>query len=95
MRKEIQIRSHNIVSKPAVLYGGECWILRQKDKSRINSSQMRFIRSLRGVTLRDRIKSEKISKQCKVEDIIDGIQNYQKKWDQNVLMMPENKLPRK
>ena len=29
MRKEIQLRFHNIVSKPALLYGSECWTLRQ------------------------------------------------------------------
>ena len=49
--KEIQLRVSNIVSKPALLYGSECWTLRQRDKSRINSSQMRFLRSLSGVTL--------------------------------------------
>jgi hypothetical protein len=56
---------------------------------------MRFLRSSSGITLRDRIKSEKIRKQWKVEEIIDGIQNYQQKWNQHVLTMPENRLPRK
>jgi hypothetical protein len=36
---------------------------------------MRFLRSMTGVILRDRIKSEKIRKQWKVEEIIDDIQN--------------------
>jgi hypothetical protein len=40
---------------------------------------MRFIRSLSGVTLRDKIKSEEIMKKWKVEEIIDGIQKYQQK----------------
>ena len=88
IRKEIQLRFHNIVSKPALLYGTECWTLCQKDKSRINSSQMRFLSSLSGVTLRDRIKSEKISKKCKLEEIIDDIQNYQQKRNQQVPRMP-------
>jgi hypothetical protein len=56
---------------------------------------MRFLRSLSGVIFRDRIKSEKIRKQWKIEEIIDNIQNYQQKWNQHVLMMPENRLPRK
>ena len=56
---------------------------------------MRFIRSLSGVTLRDRIKSEKIRKKWKVEEIIDDIQNYQQKWNQHVLRMPESRSPRK
>jgi hypothetical protein len=64
--------------------------LRQRDKSRINSSQMRFLRSFSGVTLRDRIKSEEEEMECRRD-----IQNYQLKWNQNVLRMPENRIPRK
>ena len=45
--------------------------------------------------VRDRIKSEKIRKRWKVEEIIDDIQNYQQKWNQHVLRMPDNRLPRK
>ena len=56
---------------------------------------MRFLRSLSGVTLRDRIKSEEISEKWNVEEMIDDIQNYQLKWNQHVLRMPENCVPRK
>ena len=51
---------------------------------------MRFLHSLSGVTLRDRIKSEEFIKEWKVEEIIDDIQNYKLKWNQHVLRMPEN-----
>ena len=40
-------------------------------------------------------KSDKIRKQWKVEEIIDDIQDYQQKWNQYALRMPENRLPRK
>ena len=46
-------------------------------------------------SLRDWIKSEEIRKKWKIEEIIDDIQNYQLKWNQHVLRMPENRLPRK
>jgi hypothetical protein len=48
MRKDLQIRFHNVIAKPALLYGSECWTLRQKARHGINSSQMKFIRSLTG-----------------------------------------------
>ena len=50
---------------------------------------MRFLRPLGGVTLTDTIKSEKIRKQWKVEEIIDDIQNYQQKWNQHFLRIPK------
>ena len=40
-------------------------------------------------------KIRKITKKWKVEEIIDDIQNYQQKWNQHVLRMPGNRLPRK
>ena len=47
--------------------------IRQRDKSGINSSQMRFLLSLSDVTLRDRIKSEEIRKKWNVEEMIEDI----------------------
>jgi hypothetical protein len=57
MRKEIKLRLHNIISKPALQYGSETWILRAEDKRRIETSEMRFLRSVLGVSLRDKIRS--------------------------------------
>ena len=56
---------------------------------------MRYLRSLSDVTLRDSIKSEEITKNWKVEEIIDDIKNCHLKWNQDVLRMPENRIPRK
>ena len=47
------------------------------------------------VTLRDRIKSEEIRKNWNAEEMKDDIQNYQLKWNQLVLRLPENRIPRK
>jgi hypothetical protein len=35
MGKEIKLRLHNIISKPALQYGSETWLLREEDKTRI------------------------------------------------------------
>jgi hypothetical protein len=50
MRPEIQVRMHNVLSKPAMMYGSETWILRSQDCGRLETSQMRFLRAVAGVT---------------------------------------------
>jgi hypothetical protein len=60
MRKDIQIRFHNVISKPALLCGRECWTVRQKDRNRIISSQMKFVRSLTGVKATERATVPKL-----------------------------------
>jgi hypothetical protein len=54
--KGIKLRLHNIISKPALQYGSETWVLRAEDKRRIETSEMRFLRSVLGVSLRDKSK---------------------------------------
>jgi hypothetical protein len=95
MRKDLQIRFHNVIAKPALLCGSECWTLRQKDRNRIKSSQMELIRSLTVVTLRDGIKSEDLRNRWRVHEMVQEVQNYQFKWMQHVLRTPANRLPRK
>jgi hypothetical protein len=56
---------------------------------------IKFIRSLRGVTLRDRIKSEDLRNRWRVHEMVQEVQNYQFKWMQRVLSTPANRLPRK
>jgi hypothetical protein len=53
---------HNVLSKPAMMYGRETWILRSQDCRRIETTQMRFLRAVARVTLRDMIRSEDVKK---------------------------------
>jgi hypothetical protein len=95
MRKDLQIRFHNVTAKPAPLYGSECWTLRQKDRNRINGSQVELMPSLTAATLRDGIKSEDLGNCWRVHEMVEQVQNYQFKWMQHVLRTPANRLPRK
>jgi hypothetical protein len=93
MRKEIKLRWHNIISKPVLQYGSETWVLRVADKRRIETSEMRFLRSVLGVSLRDKIRSEDERKQLNTERIVEEIQEYQNKWHNHVERMPPERLP--
>jgi hypothetical protein len=79
MRKEIKLRLHNIISKPALEYGKETWVLRAEDKRGIETSEMRFLRSVLGVSLRDKIRSKDLRKQPYTERMVEQIQEYQNK----------------
>ena len=45
--------------------------------------------------IKGRIKSEEIMKKWIIGEMIYGNQNYQLIWNQHVLKMPENRIPRK
>jgi hypothetical protein len=48
------------VSTLALIYDDETWVLRKADKRKMETLQMKLLRSAIGVTLRYKIKSDKI-----------------------------------
>jgi hypothetical protein len=79
MRPEIQVRMRKVLSKPATMYRSETWILRSQDCRRIETSQMRFLRAVAGVILRDRIRSEYVKKILQTGNVVEDIKQYQRK----------------
>jgi hypothetical protein len=93
VRKEIKLRLLNTISKPALQCGSETWVLRAEDKNRTETSEIRFLRSVLGVLLRHKIRSEDVRKQLNTERMVEEIQEYQNKWHNHVERMPPERLP--
>jgi hypothetical protein len=51
-------------------YGNENWVLTEKDTNRIQAAEMRFLRSMLGVTRQDRLTNEAIQKTLKVNSLM-------------------------
>lgn len=60
--------AHNALTLPIPLYGSEIWTLRQKDKKRLTSPEMKFFRTA-GYTLFDHKKTENILEELEVEPL--------------------------
>ena len=43
-----------------MLYGAECWPLKEKHNTKLSVAEMRMLRWMSGFTLRDRIQNEHI-----------------------------------
>jgi hypothetical protein len=93
VRLEIQVRIHNVLSKSAMMYGSETWILRSQDCRIIETSQMRFLRAVAGVILRDRIRSEDVRKILQTRNVVEDIKQYQRNWLEHVERMSPKCLP--
>jgi hypothetical protein len=50
----------NIVNRPTLLYGSETWVTTKRDMTHIEAAEMRFLRSVKGYTRVDKIRSEVI-----------------------------------
>jgi len=54
MNKETKLIIHNITAKAALKFGSEAWVLKKREKQRLEAAEMKFLRHLLGIT-----KSEK------------------------------------
>ena len=65
---------YNTILKPIVLHGSECWSLTTRTESKIQAAEMRVLRTIKGVTRRDRIRNTAIRAELKVEPLLDTIE---------------------
>ncbi|PSN34078.1 hypothetical protein C0J52_25609 [Blattella germanica] len=66
---------------PQLLYGSETWTHRRKDINKIEESEMRFLRAVKGCTRLDKIRSADIRTELKItESAVDKVQKYKTKW---------------
>jgi len=58
MNKETKLRIHNITAKAALKFGSEHWVLKKREKQRLEAAQMKFLRHLLGITKLDKEKNQ-------------------------------------
>jgi hypothetical protein len=70
------LRLYNITSKAALECGGEVWVLNKKCQ-KSEATEMKFLRSLLGLTSLYHQRNTTVREKLKLEHIVDGIQTYQ------------------
>ena len=68
----------------ALLYGCETWVIGEKDKSRITSAKMKFMRRTAKYTWQDYKTNDDILSAFTTNPVVKKIQNYRNQWIQHV-----------
>jgi len=58
MNKETKLRIHSVTAKAALKFGCEAWVLKKRGEQRLDAAQMKFLRSLLGITKLDKEKNQ-------------------------------------
>ncbi|KAH0452368.1 hypothetical protein IEQ34_019667 [Dendrobium chrysotoxum] len=86
---------YKMVVRPAMLYGAECWPLKEKHNSKLSVAEMRMLRWMSGFTLRDRIRNEHIREKVGVAPVEDKIRESRLRWFGHVKRRPPDDPVRK
>ena len=81
---------------PVLLYGSETWALLRSDIRKLESFQMRCLRRILGVSLRDRLKNGVIRQRCCRQTTVEmEIQQRRLRWFGHVCRMQPERYPHK
>ena len=78
---------------PTVVYGAEAWYLKEREKRRLNVFEMKCLRKMCGVTIRDRIWNEVIREEVGVmRDLAGRTENCVLRWFGHVKHMDGERM---
>jgi hypothetical protein len=79
MTTDTKLRLHT-TSKVSLCYGSENWIIDKRDAQKLEAAQIRFLRTLVGLTRLYRQRNPDIHNILEVDNIVEDIKLYQKSW---------------
>ena len=76
-----------------LMYQSESWILRERERSRLNATEMKYLRASLGLKLLDKVRNDDIrSRMEKKETVVEEIERGQQQWFGHVARMEENSI---
>jgi hypothetical protein len=94
VQKSSRIKVCNLLAVPIFLHGSEIGALRQKDKKRLTTMEMKFFRRTSGYMLSDHKRNE-ILEDLKMEPVDNKSRRYKLNWLRHVTRMNNNRMPKK
>jgi len=89
---DAQMKFYKVVARPTLLYGSETWVTTKRDMTRLEAAEMRFLRSVKGHTRLDKIRSEIIRKELQIPGIQGVGTKYRQNWINHLESMDNNRL---
>ena len=77
---KLRHRIYKNVIKRTMSYGAECWTTKQKDDMLMNNTEMRMLRWIQGVSLRDHNRNEEIREAATVQPIVTHLMQKRLRW---------------
>ena len=91
-RTDNQIKFYKVLTRPTLLYGSETWATTKRDMTCLEAAEMRFLRSVKGYTILDKMRSEVIRKELEISGIQDVRAKHKQNWINHLERMDNTRL---
>ncbi|KAL6575106.1 hypothetical protein OROMI_012391 [Orobanche minor] len=88
MPHRLKGKFYHTTIRPALLYGTECWAVKQCHVQKMNVAEMRMLRWMCGHTKKDRLRNEVIREKVRVASIEDKMMENRLRWFGHVRRRP-------
>lgn len=78
--RNTKIKVYKAVYRPILTYGCETWVLSEREKSKVGAAEMKYLRRVKGVTRRDRIRNDDIRAELNIKSVQEYIEQRQLGW---------------
>ena len=78
--RKTKMNVYKVIFRPILTYGSESWILNNRQKSKLQAMDMKYLRKVKGVTRRDRIRNEDVRTELQIQSVLEFIENKQLSW---------------
>ena len=88
------MKFYKFMARPTLPYGSETCVTTTQDVIRLEAAEMRFLRSVKGYTRLDKIRSEVIRKELEISGIQDMRSTHKENWINHLDRMDNTRLPK-
>ena len=82
--REAKVTVYEAVVIPTLTYGCETWVLKEKEKSRLQATEMRVLRKITGVSRLDHIRNESVRERLGLEPVLKKVERRRECWKEKV-----------
>ena len=93
--RECKITIYHAILKPILLYGSEAWSLTTRTESKLQAAEMRVLRTIKGVTRKDKIRNTTIRAELHVPPLLEEIERNKLRWYGHVMSVEDDKKRKK
>ncbi|XP_045504533.1 uncharacterized protein LOC123701180 [Colias croceus] len=93
MPVRVKGKAYKIINN--LIYGSECWPIKQAHATKIHAAEMRMLRWAGGVTLADKVRNTHIRGSFKIRPIEEKLSERRHQWYGHVMRRPEEHMTKR
>ena len=90
--REAKVTVFEAVTIPTLMYGCEVWVLTEREKSRLQATEMRMLRKIAGVSRLDHVRNETVRERLRLEQVLKKVERRRECWKEKVVWEVEREV---